>query len=172
MTVRAFAPTSMLALAAAVGLAVAPARADEAAMAKAAKVSIAQAVEAAEQKGMGKATEADFEDDNGGRWEVKVISDGGAKLVEYYVDPTSGQVTGQEEQTYEKYFTFIKPQDFDKAQVQLKDAIEAAEKLAMGKAYSAEVKREGEAVAYEIDVTTDQGKKEVKVDATGKAALD
>jgi uncharacterized membrane protein YkoI len=172
MTVRNFAPAG-LALAAAFGLSAAqPAFADEAEMAKNAKTSIVQAIEAAEAKGMGKATEVDFEDDNGGRWEVKILADGGNKLTEYYVDPNTGQVTGQEEQTFEKYFTMLKPEDFAKAQVQLKDAIAAAEKAANGKAYSAEVERSGDAVAYEIDVATADGEKDVDVDATGKATMD
>lgn len=136
------------------------------------KVPIAQAIEAAEKAGMGKATEADFDDDKGGRWEVKVLADGGNKLTEFYVDPNSGQVTGQEEQTFEKYFVMLKPENFQKAQVQLKDAIAAAEALAKGKATSAEVERDGEAVSYEIDVATTDGDKDVKVDAMGKATLD
>jgi uncharacterized membrane protein YkoI len=172
MTVRIFAPAG-LALAAAVGLGAAqPAAADEAEMAKNAKVSIVQAIEAAEAKGGGKATEVDFEDDNGGRWEVKVIADGGNKLTEYYIDPNSAQITGEEEQTFEKYFTMLKPEDFSKAQVQLKDAIASAEKAANGKAYSAEVERSGDAVAYEVDVMGADGDKDVDVDATGKATVD
>lgn len=170
MSVRSFVPAAGLALAAAFGPA--PARADDAEMAKAAKISIVQAIEAAETKGMGKATEADFEDDNGGRWEIKVLGDGGNKLTEYYVDPNTGQVTGDEEQTFEKYFTMLKPQDFAKAQFQLKDAISAAEKAANGKAYSAEVEREGDSVTYEIDVAGADGDKEVDVDAMGKATMD
>lgn len=172
MSIRPFNPAACIALSAAFGLAsMSIARAD-AEMAKNAKVSMAQAIEAAESKGMGKATEADFEDDDGGRWEIKVIADGGNKLTEYYVDPNSGQVTGEEEQTFEKYFTTLKPENFAKAQVQLKDAVAAAEKAANGKAYSAEVEREGDSVTYEIDVATDQGEKDVDVDATGKATVD
>ncbi|PZQ13011.1 MAG: hypothetical protein DI565_15185 [Ancylobacter novellus] len=150
----------------------APTVAAEEAAAQNAKISIVQAIATAEQKGMGKATEADFDDDKGGRWEVKVLSDGGSKLTEYYVDATSGQITGEEEQTFEKYFTMLKPENFQKAQVQLKDAIGAAEALAKGKATSAEVERDGEAVSYEIDVATADGDKDVKVDAMGKAMLD
>ena len=140
-------------------------------MAQAAKVSIVQAIEAAEAKG-GKATEAEFSDDNGGRWEVKVVADGGNKLTEYYVDPNSGQVTGQEEQTFEKYFTMLKPENFEKAQTQLRAAIAAAEALAKGKAVDAEVKRDSDAVKYEITVATADGSKDVKVDAMGKATAD
>lgn len=170
-TVR-YAPLAGLALAVGLGSAIAsPAHADSAA-AQTAKVSIAQAVEAAEKAGMGKATEADFEDDQGGRWEVKVLADGGNKLTKYFIDPNTAEVKGQEEQTFEKYFVMLKPENFQKAQVQLKDAIAAAEALAKGKATSAEVEREGEAVAYEIEVATTEGDRDVKVDAMGKATPD
>ncbi|MDR4305705.1 PepSY domain-containing protein [Chelatococcus sambhunathii] len=167
MTIRLIAPAAF-ALAAAIST---PAFADDAA-AQNAKVSISKAVEAAEAKAGGKATEAEYEDDNGGRWEVKVLADGGAKLTKYFIDPNSGQVTGEEEQTFEKYFTMLKPEDFAKAQTQLKDAIAAAEAFAKGKAVQAEVEREGDSVAYEIDVATADGDKDVKVDATGKATAD
>ncbi|MFJ5489255.1 PepSY domain-containing protein [Hansschlegelia beijingensis] len=163
-----------LALAGVLGLAqTGPASAaNEDEMAKNAKVSISQAVDAAEAKAKGKATEVEFDDDYGGRWEVKVLSPGGDTLIKYFVDPNTGQVVGEEEQTFEKYWTMLKPADFQKAQVQLKDAIMAAEKAAMGKATSAEVERSGDAVAYEIDVITDQGSKDVSVDATGKVVVD
>ncbi|GLK81857.1 PepSY domain-containing protein [Methylopila turkensis] len=159
----------------AAGVAAAPlsgALADSTEMAKNAKVSLVQALEAAEAKSGGKATEVEFEDDNGGRWEVKVLSSGGDKLTEYYVDPNSGQVTGEEEQTFEKYFTMLKPEAFQKASTQLKDAIAAAETAGNGKAIDAEVEREGETVAYEIHVAGADGTKEVNVDANGKAVLD
>lgn len=152
---------------------VAGASADEAEMAKNAKVTLVQALEAAEAKGGGKATEVEFEDDNGGRWEVKVLSANGDKLTEYYVDPNSGQVTGEEEQTFEKYFTMLKPDAFQKASTQLKDAVAAAEAAAKGKAVDAEVERDGETVSYEISVATaDDNDKDVTVDANGKATMD
>ena len=161
---------STLVTAAAVGLGVPAALADDMA-AQNAKVTISQAVEAAEAKG-GKATEVEYSDDNGGRWEVKVVADGGNKLTEYYVDPNSGQVTGQEEQTFEKYFTMLKPEDYAKAQTQLKGAIAAAEAFAKGKAVDAEVERDSDAVKYEITVATADGNKDVTVDAMGKATAD
>ena len=149
----------------------APSSAEDGA-AQTAKVPIAQAIQTAEQKGMGNATEADFDDDKGGRWDVKVLAEGGNRLTEYYVDATSGQIVGQEEQTFEKYFTTLKPENFQKATVQLKDAIGAAEALAKGKAVSAEVDRDGEAVSYEIEVEAADGSHDVTVDAMGKATLD
>lgn len=159
---------STLVTAAAVGLGVPAALADDMA-AQNAKVTISQAVEAAEAKG-GKATEVEYSDDNGGRWEVKVVAEG--KLTEYYVDPNSGQVTGQEEQTFEKYFTMLKPENYAKAQTQLKGAIAAAEAFAKGKAVDAEVERDSDAVKYEITVATADGNKDVNVDAMGKATAD
>lgn len=139
--------------------------------AQSAKTGLVQAIEAAEAKG-GKATEVEFSDDNGGRWEVKIVADGGNKLTEYYVDPNSGQVTGQEEQTFEKYFTMLKPENFEKAQTQLKAAVAAAEAFAKGKAVDAEVERDSDAVKYEITVATADGDKDVNVDAMGKATAD
>ena len=154
-----------------IGAGVSAANADDMA-AQNAKTTIVQAIEAAEAKG-GKATEVEFSDDNGGRWEVKVVADGGNKLTEYYVDSNSGQVTGQEEQTYEKYFTMLKPENFEKAQVQLKAAVTAAEAFAKGKAVDAEVERDSDAVKYEITVAMADGKsKDVNVDAMGKATAD
>lgn len=150
----------------------ATAASDENAMAANAKVVIAKAVETAEMKGGGKATEVEFDDNDGGRWEVKVLAASGDRLTTYFVDPNTGEVKGEEEQTFEKYFTMLKPADFAKATTQLKDAIAAAEGVAKGKAISAEVSRSGEAVAYEIDVATADGVKEVNVDAMGKAVLD
>lgn len=147
--------------------------ADETAMARDAKVTIAQAIEAAEQKGAGKATEAEFDDDGGAHWTVKVLSATGDKLTEYRVDAVGGQVTGEENQPIEKYFTRLTPASFQKASTQLKDAIAAAETLAAGKAIDAEVESSGESVAYEIDVATADGsKKDVSVDANGKAVID
>ncbi|MET0312774.1 MAG: PepSY domain-containing protein [Hansschlegelia sp.] len=146
--------------------------ADETEMAMNAKVTISQAVEAAEAKG-GKATEVEFDDDYGGRWEVKVLAEGGDKLTTYFVDPTSGQVTGEEPQTFEKYFTMLKPEAFQKAQTQLKAAIALAEAAGSGKAVSAEVERSGDAVSYEIEVAqADRSTKDVDVDASGKAVID
>lgn len=161
-----------LAFGAAAFASVTGASADETAMAKAAKVTLVQAIEAAETKGAGKATEVEFDDDNGGRWEVKVMSAGGDKLTVYMVDPTSGQVTGEENQPIEKYFTMLKPEAFQKAPTQLKGAVAAAEKAAGGKAIDAEVEREGEAVAYEITVATADTTKDVNVDAAGVAKMD
>lgn len=171
MTTRSSALAAALALGGAFASAPA-ALADDADMARAAKVSIVQAIDAAEQKGGGKATEAEFEDDYGGRWEVKVLAAGGDRLTTYFVDPNSGAITGEEEQTFEKYFTMLKPEAFAKAQVQLKDAIAAAEKAANGKAVNAEVERSGETVAYEIEVSTEQGEKDVDVDAMGVAKVE
>lgn len=148
------------------------ASADETAMAKAAKVSLVQALDAAEAKGMGKATEVDFDDADGGRWEVTVLGAGGDKLTTYNVDPTSGQVTGETDHPIAKYFTMLKPEAFQKASTQLKAAVAAAETAAGGKAINAEVEREGEAVAYEITVATADSTKDVDVDANGVAKMD
>lgn len=176
MTIRPGCTTGALVLAGALALGQSSGAAaeNEDEMARTAKVTIAQAIDAAEAKGQGKATEAEFDDGYGGRWEVKILSAAGDKLTTYFVDPNSGAVTGRQEQTFEKYFTRLTPENFQKARTQLKDAIAAAEQAAGGKATSAEVKRSSGAVAYEIDVARAQSSKavDVDVDANGKAVID
>ena len=61
------------------------------------KVSLAQAIDTAEKQGQGKAVDAAFErEGNAGHYEIKVLSANGDKLVEYYLDGNSGQVTRTE----------------------------------------------------------------------------
>lgn len=78
-------------------------------------------------------------------------------------------MTGQEEHTYEKYFSRLKREDFSKAQTQWKAAVAAAEAFAKGKAVDAQIERESGAVRYEITVATADGDKDVNVDVMGKA---
>ncbi|EIM24456.1 PepSY domain-containing protein [Microvirga lotononidis] len=137
--------------------------------ARSAKVSLSQAVEAAEKQGQGRATEAEFEvKDGGGQYEIKVLSNTGDKLTKFKLDANSGQVVETENQPFERYFTRLKPADFQSAKVSLKDAIAAAEQRVGGKATDAEVEREGNAVQYEIDVATADKTQEIKVDANGQ----
>ena len=61
------------------------------------KVSLAQAIDTAEKQGQGKAVDAAFErEGNAGHYEIKELSANGDKLVEYYLDGNSGQVTRTE----------------------------------------------------------------------------
>ena len=138
------------------------------------KTPIAQAIEIAEREGKGKATEVEFEGESGGgTYEVKVLSDDGGKLTEYTIDANTGQVKESEDQPIEKYFTRLSPENFGKAATSLSEAIGKAEAEAKtGKAVSAEVEREGEAVAYEVTVSTADGDKEFNVDADGKVTAD
>jgi len=56
-----------------------------------ARISLAQAVAIAERQGSGKAMEASFDDESGGKWEVEVAS--GDRVATYAVDMTSGGVS-------------------------------------------------------------------------------
>ena len=67
----------------------------------------------------------------------------------------------------------LKPSDFQNAKVSLKDAITLAEKKAGGgKAYEAEVEREGNAVEYEISVALADRSQEIKVGPDGTVKND
>lgn len=64
-----------------------------------ARVSLAQAVAIAERQGSGKAMEASFDDESGGKWEVEVAS--GDRVATYAVDMTSGAVSAAAEEADE-----------------------------------------------------------------------
>jgi uncharacterized membrane protein YkoI len=75
-----------------------------------------------------------------------------------------------ENQPIERFFTRLKPADFQNARMSLKDAIATAEQRAGAgaRAVEAEVDRENNAVVYEIEVATAERSQEVKVDANGQ----
>ena len=74
-----------------------------------------------------------------------------------------------ENQPIERYFTRLKPADFQKATTSLKDALKIAEqKAGGGKAYEAEVEREGASVQYDIKVALPDREQKVKVGPDGK----
>jgi uncharacterized membrane protein YkoI len=64
-----------------------------------ARISLAQAVAIAERQGSGKAMEASFDDESGGKWEVEVAS--GDRVATYAVDMTSGAVSAVAEEADE-----------------------------------------------------------------------
>jgi uncharacterized membrane protein YkoI len=64
-----------------------------------ARVSLAQAAAIAERQGSGKAMEASFDDESGGKWEVEVAS--GDRVATYAVDMTSGGVSAVAEEADE-----------------------------------------------------------------------
>lgn len=137
---------------------------------RAAKVSLAKAIETAEQRGKGRAIEADFEaNDGGGHYEIKVLGNDGS-LVEHFIDANSGEVTKSENQPFERYFTRLKPADFQNAHTSLKQAIAAAEQKTGGKVIEAEVDHEGDTIGYDLRVVRADSDKaqEVKVAADGK----
>ena len=84
--------------------------------------------------------------------------------------PIRGQVIKTENQPIERFFTRLKPADFQNARMSLKDAIATAEQRAGAgaRAVEAEVDRENNAVVYEIEVATAERSQEVKVDANGQ----
>ena len=141
-----------------------------------AKTSLAQAIATAEGKEAGgRAIDADFEladGKNPAHYSIKVVYPDG-KLVEHGVNADTGELYKSENQPIERYFTRLKPADFNNAKTSLKDALAIAEqKAGGGKAYEAEVEREGNAVEYEISVALPDGSKEIKVGPDGVAKAD
>ncbi|AWN39673.1 PepSY domain-containing protein [Methylobacterium durans] len=145
-------------------------------IAKLAKVSLADALTKAESQGdKGRAIDADFEKADGknpAHYSIKVVYPDG-KLVEYGINADTGDVYKSENQPIERYFTRLKTADFQNAKTSLKDAIAIAERKAGGgKAYEAEVERDGNAVQYEISVALADRSQEVKVGPDGKVVGD
>lgn len=140
--------------------------------AKLAKISLAQAIATAEQKdGNGRAIDADFEEADGKNpthWAIKVVYPDG-KLVEHGINAETGALYKSENQPIERYFTRLKASDFQNAKTSLKDALAIAEqKAGGGKAYEAEVEKDGSTVQYEIKVAGADKEQEVKVGPDGK----
>ena len=139
-----------------------------------AKVSLPQALSTAEEKGEekgGRAIDADFENAVGKdpmRYEIKVVYPSG-KLIEHYINADTGELYKTENQPIERYFTRLKPADFQNAKTALKDALAIAEqKVPGGKAYEADVSKDGSVVQYEIKVASTDKEQTVKVGADGK----
>jgi uncharacterized membrane protein YkoI len=144
---------------------------------QAVKVSLAEAVDTAERHGgQGRAISAEFEEQEGkepAHYEIKVVYPDG-KLVEHDIDANTGQVMKSENQPFERYFTRLKPADFQNAKTALKDAIAMAEqRVGSGaRAIEAEVDRENNTIMYEIEVATADRTQEIKVDANGQVQAD
>ncbi len=143
-------------------------------IAKVAKISLADALATAESKGEekgGRAIDADFEKADGkdpAHYSIKVVYPSG-KLVEHGINADSGELYKSENQPIERYFTFLTPANFNEAKTSLKDALAIAEqKAGGGKAYEAEVSKDGKAVQYEISVAGADKEQTVKVGADGK----
>ena len=142
-------------------------------VAKMVKVALPQAITTAEAQGDekgGRAIDADFEkadSKNPTHYSVKVVYPSG-KLVEYGIDADTGALYKTENQPIERYFTFLKPANFNEAKTSLKEALGIAEQKAGGKAYEASVSKDGKAVQYAIKVATADNEQTVKVGADGK----
>ncbi|MBK8175933.1 MAG: PepSY domain-containing protein [Rhodospirillales bacterium] len=134
-----------------------------------AKTTLVQAIETAEEQGHGKAIEADFDADaNPARYEIKVLSQNA--LVAYTLDADTGKVVDTADQPIEKLFTILTPANVRAAPTSLGQAIGIAEEHTGGKAYEAEVDRDGKIVSYDVTVArADGSKRDVAVDgASGK----
>lgn len=157
-------------LATAIGLvtAVQPAFADDGdyqALSKA-KMSLSDGIKAVEEKSGGKVIEAEFDDDDGGTYEIEVLTND--KLQEYEIDADSGSVREVENKMIERYFTSINVNALTSAKTSLTGAIAAAEKEVGGRASEAEVDRAGDTVSYEIEIAKQDGStREVTVTADG-----
>ena len=143
-------------------------------VAKVAKVGLAQALTTAESQGDekgGRAIDADFEKADSkdpAHYAIKVVYPSG-KLVEYGINADTGALYKTENQPFERYFTRLKASDFQNAKTSLKDALAIAEqKAGGGKAYEAEVEKDGAAVQYEIKVAGADKEQEIKVGPDGK----
>lgn len=131
-----------------------------------AKMSLSDAIEAVEKKSGGKVIEAEFKNDDGGTYEVKVLT--AEKLQEYDLDANSGAVREIEDETIEKYLTSLSPDLLSSAKASLVDAIATTEKELGGRAAEADVDRSGDTVDYEIEIVKPDGSaREVTVDANG-----
>jgi uncharacterized membrane protein YkoI len=140
---------------------------EEAAVATAG-VSLTQAIHLAEQKGNGQAISAEYAPKSGtaGRYEIKVLSNDGKRLTEYYLDPKVGTVTKAENEPFEKVFTRLKPKSIQNAPTSLTRAVSTAEARAGGKATEAEVDRDGDQVMYTVKVAKADGST-AKVEVNG-----
>ncbi|WP_342111825.1 PepSY domain-containing protein [Methylobacterium sp. SI9] len=143
-------------------------------IAKVAKVSLPQALSTAEAQGEekgGRAIYADFEKADSkdpAHYSVKVVYPSG-KLIEYGINADTGTLYKTENQPIERYFTFLKPANFNEAKTSLKDALAIAEQKADGgKAYEASVSKDGKAVQYEIKVAGADKEQTIKVGPDGK----
>ena len=138
---------------------------------QAAQITLAQAIDTAEQQGQAKAISAEFEEDDGGQWEIKVIRSDGS-LVEHTIDGKTGQIRRSENQRLESIFSRLKPADFQNARTSLKQAIALAEQQGGGRAVEAEIERENNTVQYEITVVNGDRSTELKISAEGQILKD
>ncbi|GJD36621.1 PepSY domain-containing protein [Methylobacterium aerolatum] len=143
-------------------------------VAKLAKTSLAQAISTAEAQGDekgGRAIDADFEKADSkdpAHYAIKVVYPSG-KLVEYGINADTGALYKTENQPIERYFTFLKPANFNEAKTSLKDALALAEqKAGGGKAYEASVSKDGQAVQYKISVAAADKEQTVTIGPDGK----
>ncbi len=138
-----------------------------------AKLSLTDAIRMAEKEGNGKAVDAEIEATKGQtQYAVEVLSSDGKKLTEYKLDANTGKIQGTSNESVEKVFTRVKPQDLQNAQTSLAGAIRTAEQKTGGKVIDASTEGSGAKLRYDLKVAQADGKTEkVKIDGTtGKVA--
>lgn len=137
-----------------------------------AAVSLAQAIGTAEGQANGRAISAEFEARDANEpahYDVKVVHADG-KLIEHEIDATTGRIISSENQPFERYFTRLKPADFQNARLSLREAIAMAEQRAGAgaRALEAEVDRESSNVVYEIEIASAERSQELTIDGNGQ----
>jgi uncharacterized membrane protein YkoI len=138
------------------------------------KLSLTEAIHTAEQKGNGQATSAEyvFKSGNPAYYDVKVLSNDGQKLTEYDLNANTGAVKQASDEKFEKLFTRLKPSAIQNAPTSLTRAIATAETRSGGKAREATISRDGDQLAYEVQVVkTDGSSEKLKINGSdGKVA--
>ena len=138
-----------------------------------AKVSLTDAIRMAEREANGKAIDADYKAASSGvgTYEVKVLSNDGTKLMKYQLNAATGKIEAAGNESFQKVFTRLKPEDISNAPTNLVSAVHMAEQHAAGKAMDADVERSGNTVRYDVTVAkTDGTTEKVKIDGNGHLA--
>jgi uncharacterized membrane protein YkoI len=136
--------------------------------------SLADAARTAEETGGGRAFEASLEDEDGALvWEISTLK--GDALVEYAIDPASGEIVETEE---EGFLSKLSRDDDEEAAalaaagVGLTEAIAAAEAETGGRAMEAELEAEDQGPVWEVETASAEGGVvKVWVDAGSGAVL-
>lgn len=139
-----------------------------------AKTSIAQAITAAEQKTGGRAMKVEIEREKGNYvYEIKTVSND--KIVKAFVDPTSGKVTGTEDEgLIAKIFDRDDRDEVAKmaaSPTTLAAAITAAEQHVGGKAIEARFEAEDGKPLFRVEVAKDSTVHKVTIDAANGKVL-
>lgn len=145
-----------------------------------AKIRAKQAIEAAEAKG-GRAESAMFSAEAGGRWEIAVTPSASAATVIYFVDPNSGQVTGEAERPLldaakaavaPASAAVIAPAVAAAPSLGLAASVALAERHVNGTTIGARIDHDGGEPVHVVSLSTFDGPKDVRVDARGEMTVE